>query len=362
MSGGVDSSVAACLLKNEGHEVIGLSFELWDRRGLVPSGVCCSVETVELAQSVARQLGIRHITADVRDAFYRHVIEEFCESYCRGFTPNPCILCNRHIKFDVLLKKAAELGAEFVATGHYARIEKRKRSAVSNERSGKEFHDSEERFLLKKGIDTGKDQSYVLYVMKQDELARTLFPLGMMKKSETRRIAEGLGLASSLREESQEICFVGEERYSAFIHRFNPEAVNPGKIVDTAGNIVGEHRGIAFYTIGQRRGLGIASPHPLYVVHIDPERNVVVVGSRDEAMKKTLKVNEINWITLDSLPGPVAAGVKIRSTMKEAPALLRPVSSGTVIVDFEEPQWAPAPGQSAVFYDRDVVLGGGIIE
>ena len=352
MSGGVDSSVAACLLKNEGHEVIGLSFELWDRRGLAPSGVCCSIETVELARSVARQLGIHHITADVRDAFYHHVIEEFCQSYCRGSTPNPCILCNKYIKFDVLMRKAAELGAEFVATGHYARIECDDRHRADNDR----------RMLLKKGIDTKKDQSYVLYVMKQDELACTLFPLGTMKKAETRRVAEGLGLASALREESQEICFVGEEQYSGFIRRFSPEAVNPGKILDTTGKIVGEHRGIAFYTIGQRRGLGIASPHPRYVVCIDPSRNVIVVGSRDEAMKKILKVRDINWIGLDSLTGPVEAHVKIRSTMSEAPALLRPGSSGTVIVDFQEPQWAPAPGQSAVFYGGDSVLGGGIIE
>ena len=346
MSGGVDSSVAAYLLKKEGHDVIGVSFELWDKRDIESANVCCSVETIRLAESVADKLGIEHYTVDVRDAFYTHVIEPFCESYISGMTPNPCILCNKHIKFDFLVKKAKELGADFMATGHYAITEKAEDSG---------------RVLLKKGVDPIKDQTYFLYVMKQAELAKTLFPLGAMNKEETRRIALDLGLATALREESQEICFVGAGRYEDFIRGFSPEALRAGPIVDMSGKKLGEHKGIAFYTIGQRKGLGIQSPVPRYVADIDCGKNIVVVGSREDAIKKTIKVKELNWISIDNLPAPIRAGVKIRSTMKEVPATITPHGEN-VLVEFDEPQWGPAPGQSAVFYDKECVIGGGIIK
>lgn len=355
MSGGVDSSVAAYLLQKQGFDVIGLSFELWDRRDLRSSSVCCSTETINLAKSVAGRLGIPHYTSDVRDAFYRHVIEDFCESYIRGLTPNPCILCNKYIKFDFLLKKAAELGADIIATGHYARTAK----SPASDTSGRPHAD---RNLLLKGVDHNKDQSYVLYVMKQEELARTVFPLGEMKKEETREIAKQLGLATALRAESQEICFVGDDKYSDFIKSFSPEALKPGPILDTGGKILGEHKGIAFYTIGQRKGLGISALKPHYVAEIDRQKNTIIVGSRQDAMKKRFNVGQLNWISIDSLTKPIRAHVKMRSTMKERAADIVPVDKNRVIVEYDEMQWAPASGQSAVFYDRDIVIGGGIIE
>ena len=371
MSGGVDSSVAAYLLKKQGLDVIGLSFELWDARDLDASNVCCSIETINLARSVAEKLGIEHHTVDVRDAFYHHVIESFCESYIKGLTPNPCILCNKYIKFDFMMKKAGEFGAEMIATGHYARVERKRRisnvelqitnydqTAVNSPQST--VHGPQ--YILKKGIDQKKDQSYVLYVMKQEELAKTVFPLGEMKKEETRKIAKELGLATALRPESQEICFVGNDKYADFIRGFSPEALKPGAIVDMTGKTLGEHKGIAFYTIGQRKGLGISSLKPHYVADIDRERNTVIVGAREDAMKKSFKVKETNWISIDTLSNPIKANVRIRSTSKERPATIRPEKDKRVLVDFNEPQWAPAPGQSAVFYDNDVVIGGGIIE
>lgn len=355
MSGGVDSSVAAYLLKKEGHEVIGLSLELWDSRDIELSAVCCSVETVNLARSVAETLKIPHYTVDVRDAFYAQVIESFCESYLRGTTPNPCILCNRYIKFDCLLRKADELGADLAATGHYARTE-RARSPLSVVR-----HLPDEEFLLKKGVDPKKDQSYVLYVMTQEQLSRTVFPLGGMTKQETREIARQEGFITALRPESQEICFVGNDRYADFIRRFAPGSVEPGPVRDTAGKIIGQHQGIAFYTIGQRKGLGIAAGHPLYVVGINYKSNLVIVGPEEDVLAKSLKVNELHWISGEPPAGSLRVSVKIRSTMQDVPAELNSNAGSTVTVEFDKPQWAPAPGQSAVFYHGDIVMGGGII-
>jgi tRNA-specific 2-thiouridylase len=347
MSGGVDSSVAAYLLKKKGHEVTGLSFELWDKRDLKASNVCCSIETIELAKSVAHNLGIEHYTIDVRDAFYHHVIEEFCGSYIKGTTPNPCILCNKYIKFDFLLKKAGELGADAVATGHYARIEQNKDNY---------------RYLLKKVIDSKKDQSYFLYVMRQEELSKTLFPLGEMTKEQTRGIAKDLGLVTALRPESQEICFVGDNKYADFVKNFAPEALRPGHVIDMNGKVVGKHNGIIFYTIGQRRGLGISSLKPYYVAGIDRDNNTIIVGSREDATRKSLTVRELNWISIGAVSASLRADVKIRSTMKGVPATIRQERNDAVIVEFDAPQWAPAPGQSAVFYCDDMVIGGGIIE
>ena len=349
MSGGVDSSVAAYLLKKDGYEVIGLSFELWDRRDAKKFSTCCSVETVELAKSVACKLGIEHYTVDVRDAFYRYVIEDFCDSYIAGATPNPCILCNKYIKFDFLLQKAKETGADVIATGHYART---CRSGTTGN----------SRILLKKGVDSRKDQSYVLYVMTQEQLSKTVFPLGNMRKEETRALAKEVGLASALRPESQDICFVGDGNYTDFIRDFAPEALKPGLIIDKEGKVVGTHNGIAFYTIGQRKRLGVSSLKPLYVADIDRGKNIITVGSREDAVRKRLRVKELNWISVETLSESVSAGVKIRSTMKEESAAIIPDGDKTVIVEFDEPQWAPASGQSAVFYDGDTVIGGGVIE
>lgn len=349
MSGGVDSSVAAYLLKKDGYEVIGFSFELWDKRDAKKLSTCCSLETVEIAKSAAVTLGIEHYTIDVRDAFYRYVIEDFCDSYIAGATPNPCILCNKYIKFDFLMKKAEEIGADVIATGHYARTCR----AGTSDKS---------RVLLKKGVDSRKDQSYVLYVMTQEQLSKTAFPLGNMRKEETRALAKEVGLESALRPESQEICFVGDGNYTDFMKDFAPEALKPGDILDMEGKVVGTHKGIAFYTIGQRKRLGVSSLKPLYVSGIDRGNNTITVGSRDDAVRKRLRVKELNWISVETLTEPLRAGVKIRSTMKEEPAAIIPEGDKTVIVEYDEPQWAPASGQSAVFYDGDTVIGGGVIE
>lgn len=366
MSGGVDSSVAAHLLKKQGLQVIGLSFELWDSRDIKRLNVCCSIETIEIAKEVARKLGIEHYTVDVRDDFYRYIIEDFCASYISGITPNPCILCNKFIKFKFLLEKAEEIGADLVATGHYARIINRSQFTVHslrlNDKNSSLITDYPSRNLLLKGIDPKKDQSYVLYVMTQRELSKTVFPLGGLKKDETRKIATELGLASAIRPESQEICFVGNGSYIDFIRDFSPGALKPGPIVNTAGEIVGEHKGIAFYTIGQRKRLGILTPKASYVVDIDAKRNTLIVGTKEDAMKKVFKVRELNWISIESLLMPLRANVKIRSTMKEEPAIIIPDKNQSVIVKFDKPQWAPAKGQSAVFYDGDLVIGGGVIE
>ena len=354
MSGGVDSSVAAWLLKKQGYEVAGLSFELWDQRDIKNLSVCCSVETINIAKEVAKKLSIEHYTIDVRDEFYRYIVEDFCNSYVSGVTPNPCILCNKFIKFKFLLKKAEEIGADVIATGHYARIQKPQTSDFR--------HQTSDRILLKKGVDPKKDQSYVLYVMTQEELSKTLFPLGELTKDKTRSIALELGLASAIRPESQEICFIGNGNYVDFIKGVAPEALKPGPIIDTEGRVIAEHKGIAFYTIGQRKRLGISAPKPYYVVDINTKKNILVVGCREETLKKSFKVKELNWISVESISESIRAKVKVRSTMKEEPAVIIQEKNHGVIVEFDLPQWAPAPGQSAVFYDGDTVIGGGIIE
>ena len=353
MSGGVDSSVAAYLLIKEGFEVAGVSFELWDRRDVSNLNTCCSIKTIEIAKEVAGKLGIEHYTVDVRDAFYRHVIEGFCDSYISGSTPNPCILCNKHIKFGFLLKKAEEIGADIIATGHYANVEK----PGGVMQAGK----INERFLLKKGTDPKKDQSYFLYVMTQYELSKAVFPLWRMKKEETRSIAKDIGLTNALRAESQEICFVGDGSYVDFVRNFAPDTLKPGPIVNTEGEILGTHKGIAFYTVGQRKRLEIPSLKPFYVIDIDREGNTIIVGDRKGAMKRRLKVGGLNWISIERLNKPIRARVKIRSTMMEEPSLIIP-EGDNLVVEFDSPQWAPAPGQSAVFYNDDVVIGGGVIK
>ncbi len=351
MSGGVDSSVAAYLLKKEGYEVTGLSFELWDQRDIKNPNVCCSVETINIAEEVARKLGLEHYTIDIRDAFYRYIIEDFCTSYISGITPNPCILCNKFIKFKFLLEKAKEIGADVIATGHYARV----RNALG-------VKDHASRSLLLKGIDPKKDQSYVLYVMTQKELSKTVFPLGDLTKDKTKSIANELGLASAIRPESQEICFVGNGSYVDFIRRFSSESLRPGQIVNTEGKVIGEHKGVGLYTMGQRKRLGISTLKPYYVTDIDRQNNTIIVGSKEYALRRTFMVRELNWISIVSLSGPLNVMVKIRSMMKETSALIIPMENQRVRVEFDHPQWAPAPGQSAVFYDGDVVIGGGIID
>jgi tRNA-specific 2-thiouridylase len=367
MSGGVDSSVAACLLREEGYEVEGLSFILYEARLRNTFSGCCSVESIRDAGRTAERVGVPHTTMDLRDEFMAHVIEPFIEAYARGVTPNPCILCNRYIKFPYLLKYADEKGAEFIATGHYARTVGRCK-----------------RTCLEKGVDRKKDQSYVLYALRHKELSRLILPLGGKRKDEVREIARSLDLPAAKRPESQEICFIEDRSYSRFIDKLLPEERGPGRIIDIRdGKVLGKHKGIHTYTIGQRKGLGISSPEPLYVVRIATGSNSVYVGPRDAAMMREFVVEEVNWLinrgpvvmtgdkddgdasmtphTARLTPCEFRASVKVRSMMEDKAATISVTDNVTVKVMFDDPQWAPAPGQSAVFYDGDTVIGGGVI-
>lgn len=351
MSGGVDSSVTAYLLKEEGYEVEGLSFILYEARLKGTFTGCCSVEAINDAQRTAESIGVRHSRLDLRDEFMEKVIEPFIEAYLKGITPNPCILCNRYIKFPYLLKIAEEKGAEFIATGHYARVEREGGTA-----------------LLKKGVDHKKDQSYVLYILKKEELHRLILPLGYRKKEEVRRIALSLNLPAARRPESQEICFVEDRRYFSLINGIIPPSEGPIIDIET-GNVLGRHKGIHLFTIGQRKRLGISTGRPVYVVRIEPSSGKVYIGPKEMAMKREVEVMDINWLIQGEEIRKAGSGakkeirvsVKIRSMMKDAPATLMLLDGSSAMVAFDEPQWAPAPGQSAVFYDKDTVIGGGII-
>jgi tRNA-specific 2-thiouridylase len=347
MSGGVDSSVAAALLKEQGYQAIGVTMQLWPSEGSTKDderfGGCCGTHAIADAQRVAQALDIPHYVMNFREVFARKVIADFCQEYQRGRTPNPCIRCNHYVKFGALLERANELGADFLATGHYARIEK-----------------ADERYVLKKGIDSAKDQSYVLYVMTQDQLKRTLMPLGNLTKKRVRQIAREFNLPVAEKRESQEICFIPDDDYPRFLASY--VRAEPGTIIDRKGNILGEHQGIIYYTVGQRRGLGISAGEPLYVLAIDPERNAVIVGQRDGAYGDELIAAEVNWILADAPTQPITVEAKIRYLHKEARATVTPLEDGKAHVRFAQPQMAITPGQAVVFYRGDAVVGGGTIE
>jgi tRNA-specific 2-thiouridylase len=353
MSGGVDSAVAAALLTEQGHDVIGLTMNLWP--AWVPpaaegSRACCGVNAIDDARAVARQLGIRHYVLNLREEFERTVIDYFCDEYARGHTPNPCIACNQAVKFRVLLERVSALGCDALATGHYARIQ----------------HDQATgRFLLLRAVDVAKDQSYVLYGLTQAQMARAQFPVGHYTKPETRAIARRLGLPVADKPDSQEICFVPSGHYADLVAARRPQAAVAGPILDRAGTVVGTHSGIARYTVGQRRGLGLAGREPRFVVGMDASRNTLVVGSRQALLRERLTVGRVNWIALP--PPPAAVTVRMRHAAAEVPArLLMPpggqVPDGRVVVEFATPEPVAAPGQAVTFYDGDRVLGGGIIE
>ena len=357
MSGGVDSSVAAVLLKEQGYDLIGVTMQVWPSQPDRVGG-CCSVEAVGDAQKVAAALGIPHYTLNFREYFQQVVIDDFIKEYQEGRTPNPCIRCNQFLKFDALLKKASELQCDFISTGHYAQIK---------EQDGK-FH-------LFNGVDNQKDQSYVLYVMTQEALKRTIFPLGAMTKKEVRQIAKDRKLPVADKPESQEICFVEDDNYNNFLKERVPSVVKQGEIVDTTGKVVGKHQGIAFYTVGQRKGIGFFGV-PRYVIKIDPQKNQIVIGTRDEAGRTEMLVNRLNFpagnpfeITGTSKEcRELNVTIKIRSTTKPETAKVFPVAFDQaghpekVSAIFDQPQFAITPGQSAVFYRGDEVLGGGVIE
>jgi len=364
MSGGVDSSVAAALLKEQGYEVIGITLCFSAYGGSASGGNladslkkkpnCCSIKAIEDARRVAHKLGIRHYVLNMQKELEEFVIKNFCQEYLLGRTPNPCVRCNQYLKFGSLLKKALSLGAGYLATGHYAR------------KAQYAIHDTQY-YLLKKAKDRLKDQSYFLYRLSQNQLKYTLFPLGNYTKSQVRKLAQKFGLAVADKLASQEICFLPGADYRRFlVHRLAQISkirmstdIRPGSVIDKYGNILGQHQGIAFYTIGQRQGLGIAKGYPLYITKIDPGNNIIVVGRKEEAYNKEFWIKEPHFI-LKPLKMKIAVKVRIRYNHKEAPAEVIPFGN-QIKICFRKPQFAITPGQSAVFYDKNMVLGGGII-
>ncbi len=346
MSGGVDSSVAAHLLVEQGYEVVGLFMRLGIDKldAATKTKVCCSLEDANDARTVADQLGIQFHVLNFQEAFNR-IIDAFCAEYLRGRTPNPCILCNQELKFGRLLDFARMLNADFIATGHYARVER-----------------SKDRYLLKKGIDARKDQSYVLFSLTQDQLSKTLFPLGMATKESVRQVARDLNLKTKDKPESQDICFVLDNNYHTLLYERFGDRITTGFLKDTRGNILGRHPGAPFFTIGQRKGLGVALGTPRYVVDINPQENTVVIGTDDELLEDELVASTINWISIDKLESPKKVQAKIRYHHAPADATVHPDKPDTVRVVFTEPQRAITPGQAVVFYDNDTVVGGGWIE
>lgn len=344
MSGGVDSSVAAALLVQAGHEVVGFTLNLWPA-WLPQDGnphACCGVGAVEDARAVAQQLGLRHYVLNFREAFEEAVIRPLAREYARGRTPNPCVACNRFVKFSLLLNQARALGMDFLATGHYARTR----------RDGQVVR-------LLSAVDARKDQSYVLYSLTQQELPYLLFPVGELSKEQVRSVARDLGLVVAAKPESQEICFVPRGHYSDVVARFFPEALRSGPIYDVEGRRLGTHQGLARYTLGQRRGLGLAAGRPLYVLALDPERNAVFVGREEEARATELVVEQPTWTVQPPEEPRLRAEVRVRHGGQRVPAWLE--VGGVVRVRFDSPQWAPSPGQVACFYRGEEVLGGGVI-
>jgi tRNA-specific 2-thiouridylase len=347
MSGGVDSAVAAALLVEAGCDVIGLTMNLWPTwlpEADPGSAACCGVNAIDDARAVARRLGIRHYVLNLREEFERAVIDYFCDEYARGRTPNPCIACNQAVKFRVLLERVEALGCEALATGHYARIDR----------------DAGGRHRLLRAVDRRKDQSYVLYALTPGHLARLRFPVGGFTKEEIRATARRFDLPVADKPDSQEICFVPAGSYADVVTRRRPDAGRPGPILDQAGAVIGTHSGIARYTIGQRRGLGLATASPHYVIDIDPGRNAVLVGDADALLRRAVVVERVNWIVPP--PPPEAVTVRVRHASADVPATVRLQGEDQVTIRFAAPQRAAAPGQAVAFYAGDIVLGGGIIE
>jgi len=346
MSGGVDSSVAAALLKEQGYDVIGMMLRLWSEPGKEESNRCCTPDSMAQARRVAAKLDIPFYVIDAKDVFRETVVEYFLSGYARGETPNPCLVCNQKIRWTFLLDHALALGADYMSTGHYVRIRK-------NENGKSE---------LLRAVDPGKDQSYVLHVLTQDKLKHALFPVGDYPKPEIRAIAEKYGLPTASRKDSQDLCFLAGEDYRNFLQRNAAEMLTAGEIVTRAGMSIGEHTGLANYTIGQRKGLGVASAVPLYVLGKNAQTNALIVGTQEELGARELTARDVNWLSGNVPDGPFRAEVKIRYTAREAAATVTPIhNGGQAAVQFDAPQRDITAGQAAVFYQGDVMIGGGII-
>lgn len=346
MSGGVDSSVAALLLLRAGYDVTGVTMRLRPDEYMqqCAAGGCCSLDDIDDARRVAYKLGIDHMVLNFQEVFEKEVIDYFAAQYAAGLTPNPCIACNRYVKFDAMLRRAETLGFDYIATGHYALIEQ----------------NASGRWLLKKAPNS-KDQSYVLYSFTQEQLSRTLMPLGSYTKPEARAMAEEAGLPVAHKPDSQEICFVENKDYAGFIERYTGKKAPSGNFLNQGGEVIGCHRGITHYTIGQRKGLGAAFGRPMYVTKIDTVHNEVTLGEEGSQYASSLIAADLNFIPFDTLESEIKAEVKVRYQAQPAPAKLIPLENGKIRVEFEKPQRAVTPGQAVVFYDGDLVLGGGTI-
>ena len=358
MSGGVDSSVVAGLLRRDGERVVGLTMQLWNQRRLPelapdgPTGRCCSLDDVYDARHVAQHLGIPYYVVNFEDRFEQQVVKPFIDEYLAGRTPIPCTLCNNFIKFDQFLDMADGVGASKIATGHYARIS-------WNQDSG--------RWEMRRSADRTKDQTYFLFGLTQPQLARTLFPLGGFEKSQVRELARELGIPTAEKPDSQEICFVPNGDYAAFIDSYFKEQgiaaeETRGEFVTAAGRVIGEHSGVHHFTVGQRRGIGIAAREPLYVIATESATKRVVIGRNDDLLRGSMRVKDVNWISIAPPSAPVRGEIKIRNKHVAAPATITPIDELHVEIRFDEPQRAVTPGQGAVFYSGDLVLGGGWIE
>lgn len=350
MSGGVDSSVAAAVLQEKGYEVVGVTLQIWQdmsEERKKTEGGCCSLSAVSDARRVADKLGIKYYVLNFKDIFHEKVIDYFNNEYLKGRTPNPCIACNRFVKFEAMLNKAVSMGMDYVATGHYARIS---------------YNGDTGRYQLEKSATAAKDQTYALYTLTQQQLSRILFPIGDYEKDKVRQMARDLELPVANKPDSQEICFVEDNDYGRYISENTDASVEPGWFIDREGRKLGMHKGIIHYTVGQRKGLGISFGKPMFVVSINPDNNTVVLGDETEVFSHGLTASDTNFISIPLLREEMRVNAKIRYNAKEAPALISPLQDGRIKVMFDEPQRAITPGQSVVFYDGDVVVGGGVIE